>query len=167
MKLLIDDESGALALDESLLMRAAALSVRTEAVDVDDVEVSVLVVSPEEMRTLNLEHRGKDETTDVLSFPQYEDSEQVRAVAEQQRGFSLGDIVINAQAAEAQAAEYGHSKERETAYLFVHGMLHLLGHDHEDEADKAVMRHTEEFVLSAIGLGSGGEGECPSYREDV
>ena len=67
-------------------------------------------------------------------------------------GVMLGSIVICREVAERQAEEYGHSAVREMTYLFVHGLLHLLGYDHEKEEDKALMRAKEEEVLSAIGI---------------
>ncbi|MDR1272287.1 MAG: rRNA maturation RNase YbeY [Clostridiales Family XIII bacterium] len=135
-----------------------AAAVATEATTASSTktaaaEISLSVVTPEEMRELNKTHRGIDESTDVLSFPQFESAGEVRAAAEAGRAFSLGDIVINTEAAEAQAEDYGHSAEREQAYLFIHGLLHLLGHDHEDEAGKAAMREAEESALSEAGLG--------------
>lgn len=111
-------------------------------------EVSVLITDDEGIRKLNKSYRGKDKSTDVLSFPQWEDG-----LAEDDPGTVdlLGDIVISLETARRQAFDFGHPVEREVAYLAVHGTLHLLGYDHEDEADKAEMRLAEEEVLKALG----------------
>ncbi len=119
-------------------------------------EVSVLFVDDEEIRTYNLEHRGIDKTTDVLSFPMLEYDEDGEIVSEDV-GFGdvllLGDIVLSLEHAQAQAQEYGHSFEREVGFLTAHSMLHLLGYDHEDdEASRLCMREKEEKALSALNL---------------
>ena len=122
----------------------------------DDTEVSVLVVDNETIRKLNRDYRGKDVATDVLSFPQEEEMEDngEPAVIGGPTERMLGDIVISIEKAVEQAEEYGHSIERELAFLAVHGMLHLLGHDHEtDAAAKKSMRSEEKRLLSEMGIG--------------
>ena len=122
----------------------------------NDAEVSVLLVDDSTIRELNSEYRGKDYATDVLSFPLEEETLEgeepivIGGPAERM----LGDIVISVETAQKQAAEYGHSVERELAFLTVHGLLHLLGHDHEqgEEAEK-VMRSEEKRILEALGIG--------------
>ena len=117
-------------------------------------EISVSFVDDEEIRKMNKEFRNIDSSTDVLSFPlcendEYEPSEENGCVA-------LGDIVISIEHAQAQAEEYGHSFEREVAYLTVHSMLHLLGYDHEAGGLEQVrMREREEGVLTQLGLPRG------------
>ncbi|OQB49154.1 MAG: Endoribonuclease YbeY [Firmicutes bacterium ADurb.Bin153] len=111
-------------------------------------EVSVLITDDEGIRKLNLRYRGKDTSTDVLSFPMCEDDEEDE---DPEILNLLGDIVISLETAGRQAEEYGHPIEREVAYLSVHGALHLLGYDHEEESDKAEMRLAEEDVLSGMG----------------
>ncbi|HOA14831.1 MAG TPA: rRNA maturation RNase YbeY [Bacillota bacterium] len=113
-------------------------------------EVSVLITDDVGIRKLNKSYRGKDSSTDVLSFPQWEDG---LADGDPGEVSLLGDIVISLETARRQAADFGHTVEREVAYLAVHGTLHLLGYDHEDEADKAEMRLAEEEVLKALGQG--------------
>ncbi len=113
-------------------------------------EISVTFTDDEKIRELNREHRHLDRPTDVLSFPlcekgEYEPSPENGCVA-------LGDIVISMEHAEAQAQEYGHSFEREVAYLTVHSMLHLLGYDHENGGLEQVrMREREEGILKQLG----------------
>jgi probable rRNA maturation factor len=116
-----------------------------------EVEVSVVVTDDPELWQLNREYRGIDQPTDVLSFSQFEADESNNtfpAVPGQAR--LLGDVVISGDRVRAQAAEYGHSRQRELAYLAVHGLLHLLGFDHETEADRAQMRQAEEAALAGI-----------------
>lgn len=122
-----------------------------------DVEISLSFVSLEEIRELNREYRGVDAPTDVLSFPMFENLQDLE---EAQRLHSpdhdteipLGDVVICMEKIEMQAAEFGHSRERETAYLFTHSVLHLLGYDHMTEEDKNEMRIKEEEVMAGLDL---------------
>jgi probable rRNA maturation factor len=116
----------------------------------DEAEVSLMLVDDQRIHALNLEYRGVDRPTDVLSFALQEEMEE-----EPDSEFEdemLGDIVISIPRARAQAEEYGHSFERELVYLAVHGTLHLLGYDHEEETDKQEMRHKEEEVMALLKL---------------
>lgn len=108
-------------------------------------EVSLSLVTVEEIRELNQQYRGKDQPTDVLSFPIEE-----QFLPEEEK--MLGDIVISTQAVIEQAKEYDHSVEREIAYLFVHGLLHLLGYDHLEPAGKEKMRIVEEEILTQLEI---------------
>lgn len=108
-------------------------------------EVSVSIVTDVEMHELNRSYRGVDRTTDVLSFP----LEEQRPIAPT----LLGDVVISLRRAQEQAEEYGHSLEREMAFLAVHGTLHLMGYDHETEAEDRDMQERQERVLESLGLG--------------
>ena len=112
-----------------------------------NTEVSVLLTNSEEVRFLNKDFRGLDKTTDVLSFPS--DGE-----INPENGFTLlGDIVINAELAKERAYEYGHSEEREIAFLTIHSMLHLLGYDHEnDEVSEKQMREKQTKIINSLGL---------------
>lgn len=118
------------------------------------VEVSVVLVDNEYIRELNRIYRGKDESTDVLSFAMREGEDEIEDEIGEELGENelLGDIVISCEKAKFQAEEYGHSFQREMGYLAVHGILHLLGYDHETEEEKQEMRSREEEVLSSIGL---------------
>lgn len=113
------------------------------------VEVSLVVTDDGEVQQLNREYRGVDRPTDVLSFPQGEPvGDSFPLVGPAPR--PLGDIVISGDRVRAQAADYGHSQRRELAYLAVHGLLHLLGFDHETEPDRERMRDAEESALAEI-----------------
>ena len=112
-----------------------------------DVEVSVRVVDANEMRGLNREYRGRDYATNVLSFPAG-DIDGLPAEAAR----LLGDIVICADVVNAEAAEQGKLREHHWAHMLVHGTLHLIGHDHREEAEAAVMEALEKRVLKRYGL---------------
>ncbi len=113
-----------------------------------EVEVSVVFVDDEYIRRLNRQYRGVDFPTDVLSFAMLEGE----PLAGKEEELILGDVVVSLPAAQRQSAEYGHSLAREVAYLIVHGMLHLLGYDHQTAEQKQVMRTKEEAVLEKLNL---------------
>ncbi|MBQ3140548.1 MAG: rRNA maturation RNase YbeY [Clostridia bacterium] len=114
-------------------------------------EVEIIFVDDAMIREYNRDFRQKDSKTDVLSFPMGENG---CFDVDPDTGLKvLGNIVISTETAYAQAAEYGHSPEREFAFLTAHSMLHLLGYDHEDsEESRLLMRRKEEAALEAIGL---------------
>jgi len=116
----------------------------------EEAEVSLMLVDDQRIHSLNIEYRGVDRPTDVLSFALQEESEE--EPDSDYEDDMLGDIVISAERAREQAEEYGHSFEREIVYLAVHGTLHLLGYDHEEEKDKQEMRSKEEEVMARLGL---------------
>lgn len=117
----------------------------------DLAEVVVTFVDDAEIKKLNNEFRSIDKSTDVLSFPLGEDGQY--DLNPETGAYSLGDVVISVEHAVAQSEEYGHSFERELAYLTVHSMLHLLGFDHVNGGDEAaLMRKTEEEVMTVLGL---------------
>ena len=117
----------------------------------DDAEVSVTVVDNGEIRELNLEHRGKDSVTDVLSFPMGEDG--IFDVNPDTNRIMLGDIVISAPKAKEQANEYGHSFMRELCFLATHSMFHLLGYDHEvSSEEEKIMFDKQSRVLKKLGI---------------
>lgn len=118
-----------------------------------DAEVSVSFVDNETIHKLNLEYRGKDKPTDVLSFPMTDGDEEEDDIDLSTGAVMLGDIIISAEKAMEQANEYGHGIEREICFLAVHSTLHLLGYDHEtSEDDEKYMNQTQEAILQKIGL---------------
>ena len=133
---------------EELMTKAATIAVKGEDLDPELVEVSVTFVEPEEIKELNNQYRGKDAVTDVLSFPQFDDWDDLPEEGE----IVLGDVVICMDRAAEQAEEFGHSLEREVLYLFVHSIYHLLGYDHMEEDEKRQMREKEEAVMTQLGL---------------
>ena len=135
-----------------LLRRAIIETLGYEGVD-SDCEVSLTFTDNEGIRDINNRYRGIDKATDVLSFPQidYENEEDVDTYAEEP--LMLGDIVISLERAVEQANEFGHSFERECAFLCVHSVLHLLGYDHElSEEDDEDMRRRQRDVMEIMGL---------------
>ena len=136
-------EEGQVVTDEirEKMIRAAIYAVESE--DIFGLEPERCEIS------VNHAYRGIDRVTDVLSFPQFADlTEEVPEVGE----ICLGDVVICKDKAEEQAQEFGHAFEREIIYLFVHSVLHLLGYDHEAEADKKIMRQREEEIMQYMEI---------------
>lgn len=140
--------------DEEKRALDAAKAALERAVEVEKcppVEVSLTIVDNQQIQEINREYRDIDRPTDVLSFPLYEPDEEF-VLAEEEEYLSLGDIVISMPQAQKQATEYGHSLEREVAFLAVHGFLHLLGYDHETEAQEKEMFAKQEQILEMVGL---------------
>lgn len=130
------------------MIKAAEICISREEIEADRSEISVTFVDMEEIHQLNRDYRGVDSPTDVLSFPQFDDLDDLPEEGE----IALGDVVICKEKAEEQAKEFGHSFEREILYLFVHSVLHLLGYDHMDEDEKKIMRRHEEEVMTELGI---------------
>lgn len=158
MKLILSNETTALLLQSwaAALLAVGAETLRTENMGVGirpagsippGLEVSLTLTDNPGIHQLNREYRGVDRPTDVLSFPQFAAEEPIPA------GATLGDIVISLPQMAAQAREYGHSQKREFCFLFVHGLLHLLGYDHEISAaaEKRQFARQRE-VLAALGI---------------
>ena len=134
-----------------LLIRRSCNAVFVNEGFEEDCEVSVTFVDNEEIAQLNGDFRNKPQPTDVLSFPLGE--EDTYDVDQDTGAILLGDIVISLEKAMEQADLYGHSLQREVAFLTVHSMYHLLGYDHENGGREAqIMREKEEQVLAKLGL---------------
>lgn len=141
---------------ESLLRRVIPAALSIEGVTVP-CEVDVLLTDDGGIQAINLEQRGVDSPTDVLSFPMLELSpgdKPSEADADPGSGLiPLGDMVLNLDRVKSQGEEYGHGPRREAAYLAVHSVLHLLGYDHMDEGPmKKQMRAREEAILAQLGI---------------
>ena len=133
-----------------------------EKINPTSLYVCVTLTTPENIRRANKQYRNIDKETDVLSFPMYNKEDIDKMIANNllekwekdlENGVLqeiLGDIIISIQQVEKQAKEYGHSFERELAYMLVHGFYHLRGYDHMVEEDKKKMREKEENVLSQL-----------------
>ena len=125
-------------------------------------EVNVLLLNNMKIQKLNKEYRDIDSSTDVLSFPMIEFKDGVYEFSDCDKdpdtgAVMLGDIAISLEKAEEQAREYGHSFEREVAFLATHGLFHLLGYDHENGSD--LIFEKQEEVLKELGLGKKGQTE--------
>lgn len=121
-----------------------------EKLENKNLYVNVVLTNDKNIKSINKEHRGIDKETDVLSFPMFEKDEI--ANLDNTNEDILGDMVISIERVEEQAKEYGHSFERELAYMVVHSFYHLLGYDHMTEEDKKEMREKEENVLGILGI---------------
>ena len=116
-------------------------------------EVSVWITDEEELHTLNRTYRSVDASTDVLSFgAEPEQDEALPFVSAPDQPRYLGDLAVSFPHVVRQADEYGHSRQRELSYLVTHGVLHLLGYDHEQPEQAQVMRSREEALLGALGI---------------
>ena len=153
-------------LDSHLIRRTIKKTIAAQGIDVP-CEVSVLICGDAEIRAVNAEFRDIDTSTDVLSFPVFDfvagDFDIDDGELDIDSGLlPLGDIVLNAAQLDKQAAELGQSRERETAYLVIHSVLHLLGYDHLDEAEqKREMREREKEILKICGYSE----ENPTLRK--
>ncbi len=142
---------------EELLRGVISAALDAEGVDVP-CEVDVLLTGNEGIHAINLEQRGVDAPTDVLSFPMFDlkpgDKPSAKDADPGSGLVPLGDMVLNLERICAQGEEYGHGPRREAAYLAVHSVLHLLGYDHMDDGPmKAQMREREEAILAMLGMG--------------
>lgn len=116
-------------------------------------ELCITLIDDNAMRELNKTYLGKDKTTDVLSFQQDVTElsrDLVSAIANKNNNLILGDIIISVDTAKKHAREYGNSLEKEVNKLIIHGILHLLGHDHKRKKDTKLMREKEDELLSLI-----------------
>ena len=152
-KVLISNEQNAVKIPSGLriLIRRSCNAVLNYEHFEGPAEISVTFVDNDRIHEFNKQYSNKDMPTDVLSFPMGENGQY--DIDEDNGCKVLGDIVISMQRAMEQAELYGHSLQREVAYLTVHSMLHLLGYDHEGSGLEAVrMREREEAVLLQLGL---------------
>ena len=116
--------------------------------------VSVTLTNGENIKKINNQYRNIDKETDVLSFPMFEKQEIDKKIKKQdfENYDILGDMIISIPKVREQAEEYGHSFEREFAYMIVHSFYHLMGYDHIEEEDKLVMREKEENILNQLEI---------------
>lgn len=134
-----------------ILVRRSCNAVLVNEGITEPCEISVTFVDNEQIKQLNTDFRNKPTETDVLSFPLGENGNYDRNP--ETGAMILGDIVISLEKAQRQSELYGHSLQREVAFLTVHSMLHLLGYDHENGGIEAVrMREKEESTLTKLGL---------------
>lgn len=162
MRIYLEDEG---SLDLGLEYQELADLVSEAVLDMEkcpyESQVELLLTMSEEIHEMNLEFRGIDRATDVLSFPMidYEEAGNFDFLEDAMEYFDpetgelmLGNIVINKERVVEQAEEYGHSIKREFAFLIAHSMLHLLGYDHMEEAERVVMEEKQRQVLDGLGI---------------
>ncbi|MFO3665624.1 rRNA maturation RNase YbeY [Anaerococcus sp. ENR0831] len=145
MNLIISNETNEKIDMDEKLKSVVKTVLETEGLPLE-YEVSITFVDIDEIHKLNKEFRNVDRPTDVLSFPMDEDF-SIEGV-----DTMLGDIVISMDIAKDQAKDFGHSLDREIMYLTAHSMLHLLGYDHMNEAEKTEMRAREKEVMKILGV---------------
>lgn len=140
--------------NEEKLIKEVVSRVLEEEKVLSEVDVYITLTNNEKIHKINKEYRDVDRPTDVLSFPMYERDEiaDLKNDTDDEIEKILGDIIVSVEKVREQAEEYGHSFERELAYLVTHGMLHLLGYDHMIEEEKAVMRKREEEILETLNI---------------
>lgn len=161
----IDNRQASIMVDErleNLLEKTIEFTLSEEGVN-QNIQISIIIVDNKEIAEINNEFRGINKATDVLSFPMLEFPEH-RVFKEVYKGkefddsymdgeeLVLGDMAISLEKAREQCEEYGHSYEREVAYLTVHSILHLLGYDHMEDEDKIIMRNREEDILNKLNI---------------
>lgn len=140
--------------NENLIKFVLKKCFEIENMDKLGLYVSVTLTCPSYIRKINNEYRNIDKETDVLSFPMFEKNE-IDSMIEAGNNIVhdvLGDIIVSVDRVKEQAIEYGHSFERELAYMIVHGFYHLMGYDHMTDDDKAKMRAKEENVLEKLNI---------------
>ena len=139
------------AVIDTVLIERAVRTTLTQQAYAQTVDVSIYVTTAEEVQQLNRDYRAKDVPTDVLSFA--DDGADSPFVLPPDMPRYLGDVAISWPHVVAQAAEYGHSDARELAFLTVHGVLHLLGYDHERDADADTeMRALQDTIMQLLDL---------------
>ena len=116
--------------------------------------INVIFTNPENIKQINSQYRNIEKETDVLSFPMFEKEELEERLSNREFEIQevLGDVIVSIERVKQQAVEYGHSFERELAYMLVHGFYHLMGYDHIEDADKVIMRAKEEEILNELNI---------------
>ncbi|ADQ40765.1 protein of unknown function UPF0054 [Caldicellulosiruptor acetigenus I77R1B] len=156
MKIIIQNQQDKVDVDQhiSKIIEESIVNTIKVFLEEENFEISVLIVDNNFIKELNKNYRNVNKETDVLSFPifEFKNGKLLEDIVIMEDEIPLGDIVISIEKAAQQAEEFGHSLEREVAYLTVHSVLHLLGFDHIEDDDRKVMREYEEQILQSMGL---------------
>lgn len=136
-----------------LIEKVIGQAFKEEKIENINLYIDIILTNPENIRKINNQYRNIDKETDVLSFPMFE-KEEIEDLKNNGNDIEevLGDIIISIEKVQEQAIEYGHSFERELAYMLIHGFYHLMGYDHMNEEEKKQMREKEEGVLSKLNI---------------
>lgn len=139
---------------EEIIKKVVEQCFKEEKLTDSKLYIEITLTNPEHIHEINKQYRNVDSETDVLSFPMFEKKEIDEKIKNNDFPHEdiLGDIVISIKRVEEQAKEYGHSFERELAYMIVHGFYHLMGYDHIKDEDKVIMRAKEEQVLQTLQI---------------
>ena len=132
---------------EEEIIRAAELVGKLYGAE--NSELSITLTDDEHIHELNKNFRGVDKPTDVLSFA-FRESDEPQILNQEVE--ILGDIIISLERAKIQAENFGHPYLREVIFLTVHGLLHLLGYDHIEDADRIEMEREQDFIMSELGI---------------
>ncbi len=140
---------------ENLISKVVDTCFEEEKLKQTNLYLNVILTNPETIKETNSKYRNIDKETDVLSFPMFQ-KEEIEQIKEQKSSNLpedvLGDIMVSIPRVIEQANEYGHSVERELAYMIVHGFYHVMGYDHIQEEDKKIMRPKEENILNKLNI---------------
>ena len=139
---------------EDIIKKVIEECFKTENLTDSKLYINIILTTSENIKEYNKKYRNIDRETDVLSFPMFEKEELNDMIIN--KNFDnidiLGDMIISIPKVEEQAIEYGHSFERELAYMVVHSFYHLMGYDHIEEEDKLAMRAKEENILNKLKI---------------
>ena len=139
---------------EEIIKKVVKECFETEKLTDSKMYINIILTTSKNIKEYNKKYRNIDKETDVLSFPMFEKEELEEKIKNEdfENIDILGDMIISIPKVEEQAKEYGHSFERELAYMVVHSFYHLMGYDHMTEEDKSVMRAKEETVLNKLKI---------------
>ena len=139
---------------EEIIKKVVKECFETEKLTDSKMYINIILTTSKNIKEYNKKYRNIDKETDVLSFPMFEKEELEEKIKNEdfENIDILGDMIISIPKVEEQAKEYGHSFERELAYMVVHSFYHLMGYDHMIEEDKSVMRAKEENVLNKLKI---------------
>ena len=140
---------------EELINKVVDTCFEEEKLKNTNLYLNIVLTNPETIKQTNAKYRNIDKETDVLSFPMFQ-KEEIEQIKKQQSSNLpedvLGDIMVSIPRVIEQSKEYGHSVERELAYMIVHGFYHVMGYDHIEEEDKKIMRSKEENILNKMNI---------------
>ena len=139
---------------EEIIKKVVKECFETEKLTDSKMYINIILTTSKNIKEYNKKYRNIDKETDVLSFPMFEKEELEEKIKNEdfENIDILGDMIISIPKVEEQSKEYGHSFERELAYMVVHSFYHLMGYDHMTEEDKSVMRAKEENVLNKLKI---------------
>ena len=154
MEIIISKEPEDIGIEDAIIEEIKrAVDTIGKLYDIKDSEVSITLTNDETIHELNRDYRSIDRPTDVLSFAFHESDEPEIITDDVDEAIdTLGDIIISVERAKTQAEDYGHSLRREIVFLTVHGMLHLLGYNHMEDADRLEMEKEQEYIMSQLGI---------------
>ena len=139
---------------ENTINKVVKECFKEEKLEKSKLIITITLTNNESIQKINKEYRNIDRATDVLSFPMFERKEIEEKI--EKNNFPcedvLGELIISIEKVEEQAKEYGHSFERELAYMTVHGFYHLMGYDHMEEDEKKEMREKEDVILKRLNI---------------